>query len=130
MTTQTPQRPAPAASPAATAGQQLHSSPAVRAAIDTIVNEVRARSATLTGVRPPQAALAETYESMLKRAGEVRGRGLLYPYLGSGLGNGALVELADGSMKWDMVCGIGVYFFGHSDPDLTAAALRGAVDDT
>lgn len=114
----------------ATVGKALHSSPAVGAAIDAIVAEVRAHSARITGPRPPVGELKETYESMMKRAAEVRGRGLLYPYIGSGVGNGALVELADGSVKWDMICGIGVHFFGHSDPDLTAAVVRGGLDDT
>lgn len=115
---------------AQTIGHELHSSPAVSAAIDTIVGEVRKRSSQITGVRPPLPDLKETYETAMKRAAEVRGRGLLYPYISSGLGNGALVELGDGSVKWDMICGIGVNFFGHSDPDLTAASLRGCLDDT
>jgi 4-aminobutyrate aminotransferase-like enzyme len=124
-------RRAPDAAPGqGTMGQQMRSSPAVKGAIDTLVSEVRARSSQLTGVRPPNPGLKECYEDLMQRAAEVRGRGLLYPYIGSGLGNGALVELADGSVKWDMICGIGVHFFGHSDPDLLASGLRGALDDT
>jgi 4-aminobutyrate aminotransferase-like enzyme len=111
-------------------GQDLRDSPVVKDAIDTLVSEVVHRSAKLTGPRGPIAGFSECYEELMKRAAEVRGRGLLYPYIGSGVGNGALVELADGSVKWDMICGIGVHFFGHSDPDLIAAALRGALDDT
>ncbi|MGD9690643.1 MAG: aminotransferase class III-fold pyridoxal phosphate-dependent enzyme [Phycisphaerales bacterium] len=106
-------------------------SPVVRAAIEAIVAEVRARSAAITDVRGPVSPQAtQDYEALMKRAADVRGRALLYPYLGSGAGNGALVELADGSVKWDMICGIGVQFFGHSDPDLISAALRGATSDT
>jgi acetylornithine/N-succinyldiaminopimelate aminotransferase len=48
-----------------------------------------------------------------------------------GAGNGALVELLDGSVKWDMICGIGVHFFGHADPDLIEAPpLKRRIDDT
>jgi 4-aminobutyrate aminotransferase-like enzyme len=115
---------------AATAGRQLRSSQVVEQAISAMVAEVRARSAQITGVRGPTSELKESYEALMKRAAEVRGRGLLYPYIGSGVGNGALVELGDGSVKWDMICGIGVNFFGHSDPELIAAALRGSLDDT
>jgi acetylornithine/N-succinyldiaminopimelate aminotransferase len=118
------------AAPAGTLADDLKHSPAVKDAIDTIVSEIRARASQLTDIRPPSPGLKETYESLMKRAGEVRGRGLLYPYLGSGVGNGALVELADGSVKWDMICGIGVHFFGHSDPDLIAEGLRGSMEDT
>jgi 4-aminobutyrate aminotransferase-like enzyme len=132
MPTSTPTTaPTPASTAASTTlGQDLRHSPAVKDAIDTLVSEVMQRAARLTGVRGPSAALQQTYEELMKRAGEVRGRGLLYPYIGSGLGNGTLVELADGSVKWDMICGIGVHFFGHSDPDLLAASLRGSLDDT
>ncbi len=123
-----PKKPPTGAS--ATIGKLLHSSPAIKAAINAITAEVRARSSQITGIRPPTGDLKETYESLMKRAADVRGRGLLYPYVGSGIGNGALVELADGSVKWDMICGIGVNFFGHSDTDLIEASLRGSLDDT
>lgn len=113
-----------------TAGSQFHGSPAVEAAVRAIVAEARAASSRITEVRGPSAELKVAYDDLLRRAGEVRGRGLLYPYLGSGLGNGALVELADGSVKWDMICGIGVHFFGHSDADMMEHALRGALSDT
>jgi len=121
-------RPADAAP--TTLGAQLHASPAVHAAIRAISAEIRAKSAHLTDVRPPRPELRESYEAAMARAAAVRGRGLLYPYIGSGLGNGALVELADGSVKWDMIAGIGVHFFGHSDPDLAERALAAGLDDT
>lgn len=113
-----------------TVGSELNTSPAINAAVDQIVREVQSRSARLTDVRPPAAELKESYDSYMKRAAEVRGRALLYPYLGSGVGNGALVELMDGSVKWDMICGIGVHFFGHSEPDMIRAAVKGAIGDT
>ena len=132
--TQTAHRHTPASpgspKPAGTVGQTLHASPAARSAITAVVAEIRAASAQITDVRPPNPALKESYEALMKRAADVRGRALLYPYIGSGVGNGALVELADGSVKWDMICGIGVNFFGHSDPDLAEAALRSGLDDT
>lgn len=115
--------------PSATLGSQLRASPAVQSAIQSILNELRSASNAITGERPANPGLRESYESLMKRAADVRGRGLLYPYLGSGLGNGALVELADGSIKWDLICGIGVNFFGHSDPDMTRAAIESGLDD-
>ena len=50
---------------------------------------------------------------------KLKGRGLFYPYMASGLGNGPLVELLDGSVKYDMITGIGVHFFGHSHEEFT-----------
>lgn len=113
-----------------TVGSELVHSPAINAAIEQIVREVQAKSATITDVRPARADLKESYDAFMKRASEVRGRGLLYPYLGSGVGNGALVELMDGSVKWDMISGIGVHFFGHSDTGMIRAALQGSITDT
>ena len=110
-----------------TLGEQFKRNPNVRNAISAIVDELRAAQASITDVRPARSPeLAQAYEKLLEDAGEIRGRALLYPYLGSGMGNGALVELADGSVKFDMISGIGVHFFGHSDPLLVQAALEGA----
>ncbi len=113
-----------------TIGEALHASPAVRSAIQCIVAEMRGASAKITDVRPANPGRKEHYDALIARAEAARGRGLLYPFIGSGVGNGALVELADGSVKWDLICGIGVHFFGHSDLDLAEAALRSGLDDT
>ncbi len=113
-----------------TVGARLRSSEAIETAVRSIVDEVGRLSAELTDIKPPSAELRESYDDYMKRAAETRGRALLYPYLGSGIGNGALVELLDGSVKWDMITGIGVNFFGHSEPDLLEAAIRASLEDT
>ena len=118
-----------AASPR-TVGDQLWNSPALETAVSQVVSQVKAASAKITDVRPADGALRQSYEQLMARAADVRGRALLYPYLGSGVGNGALVELADGSVKWDMITGIGVHFFGHSEPDLLATAVKSGIADT
>lgn len=115
---------------ATTRASGFRQSPAVAGAIDTIIAEMRAGADQITEIRGPIDELIEPYEECLRRAADSRGRALLYPYLGSGLGNGALVELMDGSVKWDMICGIGVQFFGHSDEDLIRASLMAATEDT
>lgn len=138
MSTSTPAAPSHAstshaghgAAAARTVGAELAHSPAVAAAIEQIVGEVRSKSARITDIRPPVGELAESYQQFMKRAADVRGRALLYPYLGSGVGNGALVELMDGSVKWDLITGIGVHFFGHSDADMIRAGLVGSLSDT
>ena len=112
-----------------TVGSALHSSPAIDAAVRAIRSEVESKQRELTGARPPRADLKETLDGWLKRATEVRGRGPLYPYLGSGVGNGPLVELVDGSVKWDLINGIGVHMFGHGDPRMVAAAVRAGLSD-
>lgn len=113
-----------------TSAQALHQSSAVNLAIASIIAELTEAQATITAVRPATDELSQSFEDCLARFGEMRGRGALYPYIGSGLGNGPLVELADGSVKWDMINGIGVHMFGHSDPDIIETSLRAAMSDT
>src|SRR5687767_12864551 len=83
--------------------------PAVQEALDTIVREMVEAQASITGARPAQSELQESYQRHLQHVGELRGRPPLYPYIGAGLGKGPLVVLADGSVKWDMINGIGVH---------------------
>ncbi len=113
-----------------TIGSQVASSDLIAKSIDAMVHEIAEHSKQLTGVRGPIAELQSSYQAQLEAAGKDRGRGLWLPYISSGLGNGGLVELADGSVKWDMICGIGVHFFGHSHPELVRAAIAAGVEDT
>jgi len=113
-----------------THADHLRSDPAITAAIDTIVHRAGAHSAEITDVRAGNPDLKGSYDELMARAASVKGRGLLYPTLSSGLGNGALVEMADGSVKWDMITGIGVHFMGHSHPDVIRAQAHAALDDT
>ena len=113
-----------------TIGESIRTSPAVTQAIDAIVAEVDAKTAAITEVRGPQSELETPYEALVKEAGETRGWPLLYPCLGSGAGRGPLVELADGSVKWDLVAGIGVHFFGHSHPEIIRAQVEAGLEDT
>jgi len=83
-----------------------------------------------TGARPAEPALVDSYRQQLEAFAEVRGGNLYYPYLGSGIGRGCLVELADGSIKYDMIGGIGAHYFGHSDPEIIAASIDAAIRDT
>jgi len=85
---------------------------------------------SLTAVRGPQPDLAPDYQETLNQFGVLRGGSLFLPYLGSGLGNGPFVELADGSVKLDFITGIGVHGYGHSHPRLIAAGIEAAISDT
>lgn len=119
-----------AATAAKTVGDQIKHSPAVRAAIDSIVAEVESKCSQITDIRPADPDLKVEFEDMLARCAAVKGRPLLYPYIGTGAGNGALVELADGSVKWDMITGIGVHFLGHSNPGVIRAQVEAGLEDT
>ena len=81
----------------------------------------------IKGIRPPSnpAAIKDALDDIAR----IRGRPLVYPFIGSGRGRGALVELADGSVKWDWITSIGTHFFGHGDPEMTRAVLTVASAD-
>lgn len=113
-----------------TTAKTLADGASVSAAIDAIVAEIEAARASITAVRPGRPELAAGYRDYIERHTSTKGRAPYYSYIGSGVGNGPLVQLADGSTKWDMINGIGVHMFGHSDPDLVATALRAALGDT
>ena len=78
------------------------------------------------GICDSNPALKEKYSSLLKEVGKLRGKPLLYPYLGSGRGRGVYVELLDGSVKMDLIGGAGVHILGHSHPALIQQARQAA----
>ncbi len=101
----------------------LRDSPRVREAAAALIEAVAEESA--------EAALSEpAYARALKELGRLRGRPLFFPMLQAGTGRGARVRLADGREVLDFIGGIGVYGFGHSDPDLLTTAVVAAAQDT
>lgn len=97
--------------------------------IDPIIDKIKEQSSHLTQPLPPDPKKKEHYNNLLKSIAELRGRPLFYPYLSSGIGNGPLVQLADGSVKLDFICGIGVHILGHSHPEILRASLKGAGEE-
>jgi 4-aminobutyrate aminotransferase-like enzyme len=81
-------------------------------------------------IRPPNPHLVAEYKSMLDRLAVARGGAPYFPFIGSGLGNGPFVELADGSVKLDFIVGIGVHGMGHSHPAMLASTVDAAMEDT
>lgn len=75
-------------------------------------------------ITPPDPSRKEKYSLFLKEVQALRGRPLLYPVIGSGLGKGVYVELLDGSIKMDLLGGVGVQILGHSHPQLMETVFR------
>ncbi len=107
----------------------ISSDPAVADAIDTIVARVEADSQSFADAEPADPSRIAERDGLLERFAAIRGRGAFFPYLGTGRGRGALVELVDGSVKWDMISGIGVYMLGHAHPVAVRAALEAGLSD-
>lgn len=82
----------------------------------------------ITSITPATKELEQSYVDAVEQLGEFRGQKTFFPYIGSGMGNGALVELADGSVKYDLISGVGVHF-GHLHPRLVEASIDSAMQD-
>jgi len=102
--------------------KRLLESPQVRAAAEKLVEAV-AEEAKRRALSP------QAYARALRSLERQRGRDLIFPALAGGTGRGARVRLADGTTRIDFIGGIGVYAFGHSDPDLLETAVVAAAGD-
>lgn len=108
----------------------LKSDPRLLQAKKLILETVADHQKKLTSVRPPLSNLKINYDQLIESFSEIRGVKLWYPYIGSGIGNGVLVELLDGSVKYDLICGVGVHYFGHSHPNYIGSAIDAASFNT
>lgn len=95
-----------------------------------ILQPLMAKVQLLDGVREADPAKIPNSVDEIEELGRLRGRPLIYPMIPSGKGSGPFVELIDGSVKYDMICGIGVHLFGHGHPDLMLTGLKAALKAT
>ncbi len=97
--------------------------------IDSLVEDFMKCCDMLDGVRPAKAEKQEQSDVLVKKIHEYRGRPLFYPYVGSGRGKGPYVELEDGSVKLDLINGIGIHILGHSHPEIVKASVKASFSD-
>jgi 4-aminobutyrate aminotransferase-like enzyme len=114
---------------ASTLGQELRQSTQTNSLLDGLVEQVLSYSRRINGVKGPDSALEGKMSKDVQTIGQVRSRPLFYNYVSGGLGNGPYVELEDGSVKLDLINGIGIHLFGHSHPRVVRATLAGALSD-
>jgi 4-aminobutyrate aminotransferase-like enzyme len=105
------------------AGKKLKQDRRVKQAKKLLREALEEHQKELTEVRPSREK-----PLLYDEVERVRGSKLAYPYLSSGIGRGCLVELIDGSVKYDFTCGIG-QIPAHSDLDLMEAGVDAALDD-
>lgn len=110
--------------------EEFFNDPRLNEAKKLIKEALKEHSSKITGVSGAKEGLQESYENLMKKMADLRGGALFYKYLGSGIGNGPLVELADGSVKYDFITGIGVHYMGHSHPGVIEAQINGAISNT
>ncbi len=97
--------------------------------IHKIVKEVSNITEGISDVAPPNEEKETLSKDFIKELEDNRGRPLFYPYVGSGAGKGSFVELMDGSIKLDLINGIGINILGHSHPVILKSMLEGATQD-
>lgn len=112
-----------------TKGKRISEDARIEKSLEGLVSIVEEYQKQIGGVAPPDKSLKGSFNRSLKELAKVRGREMYFPYIGSGLGKGALVELEDGSVKYDFINGVGVHYFGHSNLTLIKKALYGALSD-
>lgn len=92
-----------------------------------IVTDASHRASEIRGSSSPE--IRDQYLKNLAAFGNLKGREPYFQYLSSGIGSGPYVELMDGSVKLDLISGIGINFFGHAHPALMDEVLNGLTSD-
>lgn len=110
-------------------GHQIKQSEKIQSLIQDLVQEVTKLNGQVSGIRPAPEELKDSSKQLLDSVAALRGRPLHYPYIGTGSGRGPYVELEDGSVKLDLINGIGIHLMGHAHPRVMAAAVRGSLAD-
>lgn len=110
-------------------GQKIQTSQTIHQLIEKLVHEVTSLNHHIQGIAAANPHLVDSGKKSVEQVGLWRGRPLHYAYVGTGAGRGPYVELADGSVKLDLINGIGIHLMGHSNPRVIAAAVRGALSD-
>ena len=110
-------------------GREIENSKEIGQLVEQLVSEVGAKNSKINGPRDPNPSLVDHNQKLVEDFGNYRGRPLFYPYIGTGAGNGVYVELEDGSVKMDLINGIGIHILGHGHPKLIKSSLRAGLSD-
>ncbi len=111
------------------AGHRILNSTKIQKLISELVAAVEAEESALTAASSPKAEALDHGKRVFDEIAKYRGRPLNYQFVGTGAGHGAYVEVEDGSVKMDLINGIGVHLFGHGHTKIREAAVRGALSD-
>lgn len=110
-------------------GRKIDENPIIESLICDLIDEVTSENLSIDTIRKPQPHLIDNSKKKIDHIGALRGRPLYHNYIGTGAGRGPYVELEDGSIKLDLINGIGINIMGHSNPRIMKAAVRGALSD-
>lgn len=110
-------------------GKELWDSKKIDDLLNQAVKEITSISEKIDGVKEPSPQCVDSAKKTIDQVGQLRGRPLFYPYVGTGIGRGPYTEVVDGSVKLDLINGIGIHLMGHSHPQVIKASMRGAMSD-
>ncbi|MCY4643141.1 MAG: aminotransferase class III-fold pyridoxal phosphate-dependent enzyme [Bacteriovoracales bacterium] len=98
--------------------------------IDQLFSSILLTQKKFRSTKDPDPKKKEHLETFLDEYEGVRGRKLFFPYASTGRGHGPFTELMDGSVKYDLINGIGFNILGHSHPIQIKSALEAACLDS
>lgn len=110
-------------------GKKIDTDPVIEGLINDLVDEVMVKNSEIQSIKSADAKFQKSAKAKIDHIGQLRGRPLYFDYIGTGAGHGCYVELEDGSVKLDLINGIGIHIMGHSNPRVMKAAVRGALSD-
>lgn len=110
-------------------GRQIDQDPVIEGLVSDLIDEVMVKNEQIQTIQKPNSKFINSAKEKIDRTGALRGRPLYHNYIGTGAGRGPYVELEDGSVKLDLINGIGIHIMGHSNPRVMKAAVRGSLSD-
>lgn len=96
---------------------------------DLLFTNILTAQQSFNGIKEGEPAKTKEMLQRLEDFNTYRGRNVVYDYLSSGRGHGPFTELMDGSVKYDLIGGIGVQLLGHSHPIAIKSYLEAATQD-
>lgn len=109
--------------------QELQNHPEFLKLKESLLTFIEAHTKKASTLKPSSPELQKQFAESLQTLAKNKGRDPYFSFLSSGIGSGAYTELTDGSVKLDLITGIGVHFFGHSHPELMNEILCGVTND-
>ena len=97
--------------------------------VDQLFSSILLAQQKFNATRPADLHKRPALKRFLEGYKKARGQALFYPYGSTGRGHGPFTELIDGSVKYDLISGIGFNILGHSHPIQIRAALEAACLD-
>lgn len=98
--------------------------------IDQLFSSILQEQSEINSIKDADSAKENLTAELLEDFSQARGRAFFFNYYSTGRGHGPFTQLVDGSVKYDLINGIGVNLLGHSHPLQIKANLEAACSDT